>query len=309
VNSSRSAIEELALELAWSLWGELGVRGVIGGRHEQWSIDPEPLIAFTAREGDRDPRLRDESIDWCLMHERYVSRARLRSIVRRADPSTRRAFGAYAATLSEHTGRAWPEATEPLPYQPTRRSRLAPLTKPGLIRLRLRAVFGVGARAEILHSFVAHPRAPVTAAELARVTAYTKRNVTEELDRLAVAGLLQVAAPSNQFLYRLNDPTALLDFVGERPRVFPNWEPLFRIAAGLLDTTRATESAPETIQAIELEKLAAEIAPDLQAAGVPLPRDDRERAGSPEALLGWAFGFMRKLATGEGWPDLELRRA
>ncbi len=184
MSSFSELLDDLALQLAWSLWDELGVRGVIRGRHDDWSIDPEPLIAFTAREGERDPRLRDESTDWCIEHERYLSRARLKSTLRRADPATQAAFGAYAATLSEHTGRSWPGATKARPYEPTARSSLAPLTRPALVRLRLRALFGVGARAEIVHAFVAQPHAQMTAAELARVTGYTKRNVTDELDRL-----------------------------------------------------------------------------------------------------------------------------
>jgi len=300
----REVLDELGLELAWSLWGELGVRGVISGRHDGWSVDPEPLIAFTAREGDRDPRLRDESIDWCIQHERWVSRARLRSTIRRADESTRSAFGAYAATLSEHTGRSWPGATQPRPYQPTARSSLAPLTRPALIRLRLRALFGVGARAEIVHAFVDQPHAQMTAADLARVTGYTKRNVTEELDRLELAGLLQVAAPSNQFLYRLQDRTALLDFVGARPKVFPKWEPIFRIVAALLDVARATERSSETTQAIEMEKILAGLEPDLDDARIRPPSPGRERTGTPEALQEWALDLMRKLASGRGWPEL-----
>lgn len=107
MNLSSSAVDNLALDLAWSLWGALGVRSAIRGRHDQWSIDPEPLMAFTAHEGDHDPRLRDESLDWCIQYERYVSRARLRGILRRVDPGTRGAFGSYAATLVEHTGRSW----------------------------------------------------------------------------------------------------------------------------------------------------------------------------------------------------------
>ena len=277
------------------------------GRHGEWSINPEPLIAFTAHEGDRDPRLRDESIDWCIQHERYVSRARLRSSLRRADPSTRSSFGTYAATVSEHTGHRWPEATQARPYEPTARSSLAPLTEPALIRLRLRALFGVGARAEILHAFVGQPRAQMTAADLARVAGYTKRNVTEELDRLELAGLLQVAAPSNQFLYRLHDRTALLDFVGRRPNVFPNWEPIFRIVTALLKAVRAIEPASETTQAIELEKLVADLGADLHDARVEPPSRARERTGTPEALQRWAVDFMRRLASGRGWPELASR--
>ena len=304
MSSSNRLLDDLTLELAWSLWGELGVRGVVRGRHDEWSIDPEPLIAFTAREGDRDPRLRDESIDWCIQHERYVSRARLKSILRRADPATQGAFGTYAATLSEHTGRSWPGATQPSPYEPTARSSLTPLTKPALLRLRLRALFGVGARAEILHAFVAEPRAQMKVADLARLTGYTKRNITEELDRLELAGLLQVAAPSNQFLYRLHHRTALLDFVGQRPKGFPSWEPIFRIVTALLDTTRATEQTTEATQAIELEKTVAGLQTDLHDARIEPPSRELERTGTPEALRQWALDLMRDLASGRAWPQL-----
>lgn len=299
-------VEELGLELGWSLWGELGVRGVVRGRHEQWSIDPEPLIAFTARMADSDPRLRDESIDWCIRHERYVSRARLRGILRRSDPHTQRAFGPYAATLAVHTGRAWPAATQPVPYHPTGRSSLNPLTNPALIRLRLRALFGVGARAEILHAFIAQPHAQTTAADLARLTGYTKRNVTEELDRLALAGLLQVAAPTNQFLYRLQNRAALLELVGQRPRWFPSWEPTLRVVAALLDMARATEKESPAVQAIEAEKLLAGVTSDLHDARITPPSPARERTGAPEELQLWAADLLRDLSSGRGWPELKL---
>jgi hypothetical protein len=296
-------LDELGLELAWSLWGELGVRGVVSGRHDEWSIDPEPLIAFTAYLGDRAPRLRDESIDWCIRHERYISKARLKSTLRRTGPSTQSRFGAYAATVSEHTGRSWPGATQPRPYEPTERSSLAPLTRPALIRLRLRALFGVGARAEILHAFVGQPYAQMTAADLARVTGYTKRNVTEELDRLELAGLLQVAAPTNQYLYRLHNRTGLLEFVGRRPSVFPNWEPTFRIVTALLDVARATAAATEMTKAIELEKVLAGLRTDLHDARLQPPSPERERTASPDPLQDWALSLMGDLASGRGWPQ------
>lgn len=143
----------------------------------------------------------------------------------------------------------------------------------------------------------------MTAAELARLTGYTKRNVTEELDRLELAGLFQVAAPGNQFLYRLHDRDALLAFVGVRPDAFPRWEPLFRVVRALVDTIRAVEPASATVQAVELEKLVAQISGDLQAAELPLPPPTRERTGSPDVLLSWAFGLMRGLATGRIWSD------
>ena len=41
-------VDRLALDLAWSLWSELGVDGVVR-RHDWQAIDLEPLIIFTAR--------------------------------------------------------------------------------------------------------------------------------------------------------------------------------------------------------------------------------------------------------------------
>jgi biotin operon repressor len=300
----RHLVDEQALELAWSLWGELGVRGVVRGRHGQWSIDPEPLIAFTARIGDLDPRLRDESMDWYIEYERYISRARLKSTVQRADPTTQQAFGTYAATLTDHTRGSWPRGTRPQRYERSARSSLVSLTKPNLIRLRLRALFGVAARAEIVHAFIAQPYAQISGAEMAKLTGYTKRNVTEELDRLEVAGLLEVAAPTNQFLYRLHDPTALMTFVGRRPKWFPNWEPTFRVVIALLDGARRADGKSSNVQAIELEKLVSELEPDLRDARMPPPPSDRSRSGRAEELQRWAVQVMTRLAKGRGWPAL-----
>ena len=41
--ASPAPVGEGALALAWSLWTELGVPGW-SRRHQDWAIDPEPLI-------------------------------------------------------------------------------------------------------------------------------------------------------------------------------------------------------------------------------------------------------------------------
>lgn len=53
----------LALDLAWSLWAELGVDGM-RRRHDWQAIDLEPLSIFTAYFGNTDSRLRAKSMDW-----------------------------------------------------------------------------------------------------------------------------------------------------------------------------------------------------------------------------------------------------
>jgi hypothetical protein len=94
-------IDALALDLAWSLWSELGVDGV-RRRHDWQAIDLEPLIIFTSYIGNFDSRLRAKSIDWCIAYARFASAFRLRNLAEQAGPTMRAAFGRYAATVNAH---------------------------------------------------------------------------------------------------------------------------------------------------------------------------------------------------------------
>ena len=79
-NGTTSTFADDALALAAGAWSELGVSGWISS-HADWAIDPEPLILFTVWLGDADPRLRDESTDWCVQNWRFISKARLKNLL------------------------------------------------------------------------------------------------------------------------------------------------------------------------------------------------------------------------------------
>jgi len=111
--TSVDALRDQLLDLLWSLWSEMGVPGW-ARRHQAWAIDPEPLIVFTALLGASDPRLRDESIRWCLRNAHYVSALRLRNLLQTASPAVLRSWGPYAATVNAHTRAEWPHATTAL---------------------------------------------------------------------------------------------------------------------------------------------------------------------------------------------------
>lgn len=175
-------VEEAVLDFLWSLWAELGVSGWTR-RHRHWGIDPEPLVLFTAAVGQLDARLRDESTDWCIRYSRYVSVARLKNLLRSAPPPVAAAFGEYAATVSTHASVRWPGATQARVYRPTGRSRIEGFTRPALVTLRLRALFGVGARAEILRHYVLSPAATFAAADFPEAH-HTKRIIAAELESL-----------------------------------------------------------------------------------------------------------------------------
>jgi hypothetical protein len=94
----------LAIDLAWSLWRELGVPGPVR-RHEGWLVVPEPLIVFTAALGDRDRRLRDNAVAWCAAHRSLVSARALANTFAREGWQTDD-LADFAATLRAVAGGA-----------------------------------------------------------------------------------------------------------------------------------------------------------------------------------------------------------
>jgi len=85
-------VDGLALDLAWSLWSELGVDGM-RRRHDWQALDLEALIIFTSYIGNSDSRLRANSIDWCIANARLASAFRLRNLAEQAGTTMREAFG------------------------------------------------------------------------------------------------------------------------------------------------------------------------------------------------------------------------
>jgi hypothetical protein len=223
-------LDGLALDLAGSQWAELGVESAV--RHHEWrAIDLEPLIIFTASLSS-DSRLRAATIDWCISNARFASTFRLRNFARQASPRTRTAFGRYAATVKAHARVPWPGDGDP--YTLVHRDHRAPapdLRRPALVQLRLRALVGVSTRAEILKLLLANPDRARPASVLVEAAGYGKGSVAQALDLLTLAGFAFAEPSANRILYRLARPSELERALQWLPSVYPDWWPVFRIAA------------------------------------------------------------------------------
>ena len=303
----RSAWAERALSLAWGAWSELGVSGW-SRTHASWAVDPEPLILFTAGLSDQDPRLRDEAADWCIRHWRFVSRVRLRNLLDDQPAAVLAGYGPFAATVNAHAGVSWPGATEPWArYRPSGRSTLRPLEEPALVCLRLRAMFGVSARAEILRHLLAQPGRGLSAARLAALAGYAKRNIAEECDMLERAGLVAHRADGNRFIYSLASRRELEAFVGHVPDVFPRWGALSTVVGALVALGDAEVNLSPEAFTVEVHRTLH----DLRGA-----LDELELDGSPRLLKGaelwpelqkWGDELLAGLASGH-WPGHQPRK-
>jgi hypothetical protein len=304
--TSRSApeaegIRKAALELCWGAWAELGVSGW-GRTHQDWAIDPEPLVIFTAGMAESDPRLRDEVVDWCVRNWRHVSQTRLRHILTRQSEETLDEWGRLAATVNARAGTHWPRATtERTAYKTTGRSTLRPLIEPSLVLLRMRTVFGLSARTEILRYFLFHPWERATAAMLAETANYAKRNVADACDMLAQAGVLSSKGVGNRFYFSLAPGDSLTDFVGAVPNVAPDWNALLRIVAVIVKVAEETEEVPHDALVVEVHQAIRDIDEDLDVLDIDPPRRPRGAAVLDEWSQ-WTESLMKELATGV-WPE------
>lgn len=292
-----------ALALAWGAWTQLGVSGLTT-THSDWAVDPEPLVLFTAWLGDSDPRLRDEATDWCVRNWRYLSRTRLKNLLRDQPDDVQLAFGEFAATVAKHAGVVWPSATEARNFKVTGRSVLAPLERPSMAWVRLRAMFGVSARSEIIRCLLSQDGA-ASVARLAAVTGYTKRNIADECETLQLASVLSVRSTGNRFYYSLANRLALEAFVGELPRNCPEWTSIFKIARELIALEESAKDLSLQTLPVRVKKTLRLIEDDLAELDIERSVVDKDgvdlwpavRELGMETLGAWSIGQYHEVSS------------
>lgn len=332
MSTTRPDVRRRLLDFAWEQWGQMGVFAA-ATRHDRWVMDPEALIVFTLGVGRSDPRLFDELLDWMWRNGRMVSVQRLQNLSR-GDEEQERLVAAALQWVSASNGslklppiRARETTTDAEPLftvddSPLRITRLDPVfASLGLLRqvalptgrstppdvhepinlaLRLRHLFGLGARAECVRSLLTDARTELSVADVASVAGYAKRNVADALRSLATAAVIIERPSGNERRYRL-DRRRWADFLQvDLTAIGPhrNWPALLRSLAMIDRWTAAKGGAmSDQMRASSARDLLERIGPDLAAAGVPLPPASRPGAGY---LTGFWASLEAALALLEG---------
>jgi hypothetical protein len=277
-----------ALNLARSLWAELGV-GDAPRRHDWQALDLEPLIIFTAC-ALSDGGLRAKVIDWCIANIPYLSSVRLHHFCRQAGPHARLAAVRYVGAI-ESGAKGRPRVT------------LTPdLRRPSLIQLRLRALTGVSARAEILKALIASPQHPRTASSLVAGAGYGKTDLAHALDLLTLAGITVVEPSANKLVYKLSRPAELTQALNGVPAGFPDWWAIFKVTEAILRYARGASSEPEQ-RVAAAQGLVRELKEEFQR----LPGQSRPPLLTGPESIGafdqWARSFMADQAAADGTVD------
>jgi hypothetical protein len=296
-NSSKFA--DLALEMSWSLWGELGVSTWIR-HHQHEAVDIEPLILWSAWLGQVDRRLFLEAADWCVLNHKSVSTARLRHLRKQGRPQVVAAYNQFATIVNQHAPRAgFPSEGTGEAARLSGKSSPPDLNRPALLQLRLRALFGTSARADVLRLLTIHPTRRWPASELARQAGYSKVQVSEVLEQLASTATVGVEVSGNQHLYFLRRNEELLRLVGPIPAIQPDFKSRFDVLPALIEVGDWDPTSSPMLRSVEAVSVLRAIEPSLADLGLlsVVPRPPGPDFGA--AFDRWLQQLLR------GWAGLE----
>jgi hypothetical protein len=323
------------LGFAWDQWAQLGVFAPTS-RRDQIAADPEALLLFTLEVGRSDPRLFDETLDWLLTNERLVSIQRLRNLCR-DDDDRDLVEGAllWVARQQPRSRPARPRArerrpTDPRPLfsevarevrepdeaflavgfskpgtDPSGKSRAPDPDTPINFAFRMRHLFGVGSRAEVIRYLVTASVTDASALGIADAAAYAKRNVNDTLTSLVASRIVTAYEQGNERRYYL-DRAMWGQFLRFQPNGWPMYRDWPRILGALRQVSRwlhdpAQDELTPYMLASNARTLIERLDPDLAPAGVAV--------ASPGAQFGDIYWdtfvdtVERSLATLEqAWP-------
>lgn len=304
LSTLRDRVRSELTSFAWDQWAQMGVFAPTE-RRDRWVADPEALLLFSLEIGRDDPRLFDELLDWMLTNERLVSVQRLRNLstdddrdlaeaaltwVARQRPSAR--FKPLAGTRKQ-SGNPKPlfrtvakQIRSPdkvfLSFDmlkpdtpPSGKSRQPDTERPINFAFRLRNLFGLGSRAEILRYLITFSETAVPAQSIAEAAGYAKRNVNETLTALVASRTVTTFEVGNERRYLLNRALwgQLLDLQPGSGPTYRDWPRLLRALRRLnrwLEDTRL-DGLSQYMLASEARMLMDELGSRLATAGVLLP--------------------------------------
>ncbi len=284
-------------DLAWSQWTELGVPGYTR-RHADVLLDPEALILFTAALSNSDKRLWDESVAWCIQHGSSISISRLKNLLK-IGLGSEDSFGEFASEVNQACQLRWPvknksQSLAPA-LSPENGNASAPaLDRPALLRLKLRAIFGVGTRADILAELLYTPGK--SAAQLARI-GYSKRQVANTLDDLTRGGLLRRTREGNTHRFELFRTDILDSIAGTIPSHTAPWIDCFQVLLAVLQLLEVHENKPQNMRALVARRSLEKVSRCIERLRWQAPSSAQAKELWP-AISKWALARAKHAAAG-----------
>lgn len=185
-----------AVEVTRLHWTALTGGGLEIGRPASWSIvDPEALVLASLAFSRRERRLEDRARGWATAAAFLMSKPRLKNVGRMFPTAVRERIGDFARYAAAAGDGTWKRlARQPLEEAPPGREKpigpLALIEGPTLV-LRMRAGFGVNAKADVLAFLLGLADAAADLRVIAAATGLTERTIRGATEEMVLAGFIR----------------------------------------------------------------------------------------------------------------------
>lgn len=183
-----------AMAVAWAQWSALATIAVPAGPRARSLVDPEALVLLSLAMHGRERRLDDLVLGWGRAASALLSVQRLLHVAESFPPGAGEGIAPFARAAADAGDRRWrPHAAE---AEEVRAPRRKPIGAPRLaeapaLLLRLRAGFGVGARADVLAFLLAQRGGEAPVSGIAGATGYSGGAVRSAAEEMVLAGFVQ----------------------------------------------------------------------------------------------------------------------
>ena len=305
LTSFKAQFRESLLAFLWRQWSALGVSGN-ARTGDDWLIDPEALLLFSTVVARHDARLFDEILDWLQLNADAINLQRLARFQKEHALGDASVLAAMATQLTHAKAHPkWrtvaarvirPDSTAaarplfshlPAPARADElwlawgwqrpRGELRGLSQtprpdqPATFLFKLRALFGLQTRAEVMAWLLAHESGHP--ADIARATGYFRGSIQAVLNELAASGHVYALRTGREKNFGLRRDEWRFLMTWPDAKDFPRWLPwpvilaLFQRTNDLLEHPKLATMSP-AVQAIELERALAPAAQVLTPAGL-----------------------------------------
>lgn len=228
-----SLARQAATRAAWAQWSSLGA-STADKPVATSIIDPEALVLVSLAMLDEERRLADLLAWWARVGSRLLSVQRMKVLAEAYPEQVKERLGGFARSATDTKDARWRRyaATEPLEarVRAAKETKAPDLTSASALMLRLRAGFGVSAKADVLAFLLGLDERQATIQAIERATGYAGVTVRDATRDMARACLIQeTAGPPVSYNARHKPWALLLDPGGfpasskAKPRDLPSW--------------------------------------------------------------------------------------
>lgn len=276
-----------AVETCWAQWLALGSPASrTDDARAAAVVDPEALVVLSLFVRERERRLLDMVRWWARVGSRLTSVQRFQAVAGRfPEAGGQEALGTFGGEAAAEGDRRWTRHAEELEGRGGRRDRgpdTPSLVEPATIWLRLRAGFGVGAKADTLAFLLTSGEAWSSAKTIAFATGYSTVATRTAATEMALARFVrETSGRPVEYAVAAEAWVPLLSLSG--PSQMPAWRfwsETFAFLAGAIDwagSVRSPDAPGPRVLASRARDLVAKHERGFALDRIVVPRPDRYR--------------------------------